>query len=451
MIPPRPTGVRFLLIVAALSGALGISTIFAQPPAETTQSVDETTIHLRIWQRVSDAEELWISARPVGGRWDEFGTVRLGEAHRGFAAGYGRLSGAEPSSYISYKIQLAGIGLRIWQRYSDLESIFIEACASPCQPPRRTKHRQGWKPLGKSPLPLNDGHSPRGHYRYGNLTLTIPKGNPGLQSDRQHLLALRDVLEGGATELDWDVGEATRDWEGVTIGGSPPRVVGLDLSSRGLAGELWGYIGDLTQLQELRLDDNLLHGRLPSKLSALPQLAVLTLAGNEFSGCVPWGLRPAARHDFATLGMPSCSAPVSSGAGDGTYLIPDGEDWRFDGDGFWYWLVYDEPPGSAIRYTGGPGMLNEYVEITSIFEAIQNGYRILDVQNRKVWIYLSPDEPKYELMRSHYAGCVYTCDDDLSASAFLERLAASFWRIPPDWIETVGPSSWDESASAEGE
>lgn len=432
--------------IATLLAAVGFSNVAGEPFSDGNESTDETVIiQLRVWQRIHDAEELWISARESGGRWDMFGTVRLNESNQSSSAGYFGLEGLfEPFFYTSYKVQLAGIGLRIWQRHSDPESIFIEACVSPCQPPTRTKYQQGWKPLGKIPLPLTDGLSSRGFYRYGNLTLAIPRDNQGLQSDRQHLLALRDVLEGGATELDWDVGKRASAWEGVTVEGSPPRVVALDLVDRGLAGELWGYIGDLSQLQALRLDGNSLHGRLPSKLSALPQLAVLTLAGNDFSGCIPWGLRPNVLHDFQTLGLSACSAPVWLGRGDGTYLIPDGVDWRFPIDGFYYWLVYDEPLGSVIQVDGGPGMLINPAEIKSIYDAVQNGWEIRGVPHYGFVLYLAPTNPKYEIMRSHYTGCVYDCNDEPSNSALLEQIAASFWRIPPDWIETAGPASWDE-------
>ena len=63
------------------------------------------------------------------------------------------------------------------------------------------------------PLPLDDGHSSSGSYRYGDLTVAVPRGNPGLLADREHLLALRDVLEGGETGLDWSPSRATADWE----------------------------------------------------------------------------------------------------------------------------------------------------------------------------------------------------------------------------------------------
>ena len=80
--------------------------------------------------------------------------------------------------------------------------------------------------------------------RYGDLRITVPRGNPELLRDREHLLALRDVFD-ARPPLNWSVGTPTAMWEGVTLSGAPPRVTGLDLTERNLAGEIWGYLGDL--------------------------------------------------------------------------------------------------------------------------------------------------------------------------------------------------------------
>ena len=425
MTPSRTTNTKFLVAMAAALIALGFSIVAGQISAEeTTTSHDPVVIQLRVWQRVTDSEELWISAREAGGRWDTFGTVPLQLSDRGVSAGAPELDlyGTDRSYYISYRVQLAGIGLRVWQHYSDLDSIFVEACASPCEAPGRTQGIRGWRPLGKTPLPLNDGHSPRGYYRYGNLKLAVPKANPGLQSDRQHLLALRDVLEGGATELDWDIGTATRDWEGITVEGSPTRVIGLNLSNRGLAGELWGYIGDLTQLQELRLNHNDLHGLLPSKLRALSKLAVLTLASNDFSGSPPCGLPSTLEHDFSESENASCSPTRHIGPGS---LVP-GMYFEFHDGRYAIFVFFDIPPGRAV---GIRGVLEPYRDShQSIVGLDPKGRTFYDIHNEDVWLFIWLDRrPMYEIMRSHYSGCIFDCLDQPSNSAFLEQLAASLW------------------------
>lgn len=122
--------------------------------------------------------------------------------------------------------------------------------------------------------------------RYGDLTLAILRNNPGLLADRAHLLALRDVLAGDGAQLDWSVAITAGAWEGVTVGGSPPRVTGLDLARLGLTEEIWGWLGDLSALEKLRLNGNALTGTLPSKLSLLGNLTDVRLAGNDLEGCL---------------------------------------------------------------------------------------------------------------------------------------------------------------------
>ena len=57
-----------LAVIAIGSGALVYS-----------QSFQTTNIEVRVWQRVSDLSDLYISARPAGGSWRTVGTVPLGE------------------------------------------------------------------------------------------------------------------------------------------------------------------------------------------------------------------------------------------------------------------------------------------------------------------------------------------------------------------------------------
>ncbi|MCY4391870.1 MAG: hypothetical protein OXE43_07440 [Chloroflexi bacterium] len=55
-----------LALVIAVGGALGA----IAATRDTT-----VTVEVRVWQSTSDAERLYISARPQGGRWDTLGTV----------------------------------------------------------------------------------------------------------------------------------------------------------------------------------------------------------------------------------------------------------------------------------------------------------------------------------------------------------------------------------------
>ena len=59
------------------------------------------------------------------------------------------------------------IELRVWQDVHDDRSISVSARLAD----------GSWQTLGVIPLPLDDGHSSSGHYRYGNITLAVPLSN----------------------------------------------------------------------------------------------------------------------------------------------------------------------------------------------------------------------------------------------------------------------------------
>ena len=111
------------------------------------------------------------------------------------------------------------------------------------------------------------------------VAVAEPEARPGLVADCVTLLASRDALRGEAA-LDWGADLAIGRWEGVAVGGEPPRVTGLDLRDRGLTGSI------PRTLRRLRLDE-------------------VRLAGNALTGCVPSAFGDA-RGDAAYLGLPWC-------------------------------------------------------------------------------------------------------------------------------------------------
>ena len=115
------------------------------------------------------------------------------------------------------------------------------------------------------------------------ISVPGPDSNAGLVGDCEVLLEARDALAGTGT-LDWNGQTPVSDWEGVTVSGTPERVTGLDLRSKGLNGGIPGKLGDLTELATLRL------------------------SGNRLTGCIAPGLKDIATNDLATLGLEDCAA-----------------------------------------------------------------------------------------------------------------------------------------------
>ena len=114
-----------------------------------------------------------------------------------------------------------------------------------------------------------------------------PHENPGLVQDCKTLITVRDRLA-GETYLNWSAAFPITDWEGVEIGGSPLRVIRLNLLhlwSRG--GTVPSEIGDLVALQSLNLAASNLSGSIPPELGSIAGLQELHLEGNELSGNIP--------------------------------------------------------------------------------------------------------------------------------------------------------------------
>ena len=120
----------------------------------------------------------------------------------------------------------------------------------------------------------------------GMLCQELSAGNPGLQADCDVLLAVRDQLA-GSVRLNWTPATPIRFWQGVTLGGTPTRVIALDLSRWGIDGLIPPELGGLEQLVSLRLQRNALVGPIPSTLGQLAHLRELLLSGNALTGPIP--------------------------------------------------------------------------------------------------------------------------------------------------------------------
>ena len=170
--------------------------------------------------------------------------------------------------------------------------------------------------------------------------------NTGIISDCETLLAARDVLAGN-TSLNWSPNTSVKDWDGVTVGGTPLRVSSLSVNSRGLDGTIPADLGDLTGLQRLNLSQNRLAGPIPAELGELVNLRVLDLSdnrltegipsqlgrladlrslllqGNELTGVVPpelGGLHNLVEVDLSGNDLRGCPPPTRKGSGSQTVV-----------------------------------------------------------------------------------------------------------------------------------
>ena len=163
----------------------------------------------------------------------------------------------------------------------------------------------------------------------GGVVVPNPEANPGGVEDCKALLEVQNALAGPGG-LNWLVDRDIREWDGIVVDGTPPRVREVRLARRGLVGEiptelsrltelrlldLWdnslmgempGELGELRHLERLILSENLLSGDIPVVLRLLTGLEVLLLNGNRLTGCIPEGLRDIKLNDLDDLESPDC-------------------------------------------------------------------------------------------------------------------------------------------------
>ena len=118
------------------------------------------------------------------------------------------------------------------------------------------------------------------------VAVADPESNPGLVEDCEALLDVQNALA-GPDGLKWFVEWSMSEWEGVEVGGTPPRVRGVVLRSRGVAGEIPTELSRLTELRVLDMSRNALMGEIPSELGELKSLEGLDLRNNYLSGEIP--------------------------------------------------------------------------------------------------------------------------------------------------------------------
>ena len=161
----------------------------------------------------------------------------------------------------------------------------------------------------------------------GTATVTVTARDPGGLSatqtiavtvrssdaahDRAALEALYDATGGAgwSDNTNWNTSAPLGEWYGVTIdtGG---RVTRLNLFNNGLAGSLPPALGNLVNLESLRLDYNELTGPIPGELGGLANLESLSLGDNALTGPIPGELGGLANLESLSLGWNELTGPV---------------------------------------------------------------------------------------------------------------------------------------------
>ena len=151
-----------------------------------------------------------------------------------------------------------------------------------------------------------------------------PRSNPLLVQDCNVLMTARDTLSGDGRRLIWTADTPMSKWDGVSIGGSPPRVTELRIRGDDVHGPLTGSIppglGHLTGLITLDLSFNDLTGGMPPELGRLARLVFLDLRQNALSGSVPPELGNLSRLSIVNLQDNSLTGGIPAALGQLTDL-----------------------------------------------------------------------------------------------------------------------------------
>ena len=141
-----------------------------------------------------------------------------------------------------------------------------------------------------------------------------PGQNPALVGDCTILLQGRDTLAGSST-LNWSADLPIRRWHGITVSGSPPRVVEINLSSRPVSGRIPPAFGQLSALAGLNFGLNDLTGGIPPELAELSELRHLDLQGNSVGGTIPPGLGNLSKLEYLDLNATGLTGEIPTELG----------------------------------------------------------------------------------------------------------------------------------------
>ena len=141
----------------AVAAVLGLA---AMAPAWAQGSGQTAAVEVRVWQDVGDELDIYVSARPAaGGAWAGATAVPLAETSGSYR--YGDIDLDVP---LADRAVSATVEVRVWQLVRDPAFVYISA----------RPVGGDWGVLGTIRLLLDDGLTPSGTFRFGDIRLDVP-------------------------------------------------------------------------------------------------------------------------------------------------------------------------------------------------------------------------------------------------------------------------------------
>ncbi|XP_058181799.1 probable LRR receptor-like serine/threonine-protein kinase At3g47570 [Rhododendron vialii] len=112
------------------------------------------------------------------------------------------------------------------------------------------------------------------------------------ETDRSALLSFKELIDEDPFGLlsSWNSSLDLCKWDGVTCSRKHRRVVVLDLRGKSLRGTMSPFLGNLSFLRSLYLQENRFKGKIPLELSRLFRLQLLNFSSNSLQGEIPTNL-----------------------------------------------------------------------------------------------------------------------------------------------------------------
>ncbi|XP_058181881.1 LRR receptor-like serine/threonine-protein kinase EFR [Rhododendron vialii] len=112
------------------------------------------------------------------------------------------------------------------------------------------------------------------------------------ETDRLALLSFKELIAEDplGSSSSWNNSLDLCKWDGVTCSRKHRRIVVLDLRGKSLSGILSPFLGNLSFLRSLYLQNNIFQGKIPMELGLLFRLQHLNLSFNSLQGEIPTNL-----------------------------------------------------------------------------------------------------------------------------------------------------------------
>ncbi|KAJ3679958.1 hypothetical protein LUZ60_016236 [Juncus effusus] len=106
-------------------------------------------------------------------------------------------------------------------------------------------------------------------------------------SDKAALISIKSALNNPPGLSTWSSKTSCCSWDGIECNTTTGRVTSLTIFAQNISAQIPSAIADLTALQTINMPYNRFYGSIPSSLGRLPDLTFLRLDGNLLTGRIP--------------------------------------------------------------------------------------------------------------------------------------------------------------------